>query len=455
MKARSLRLRLLVAGALTIALALLAAGLGLSVLFERHVERRVTAELGVDIRQLLAGLDVGADGSARLLREPRSQRYSQPFSGRYWQIEKAEEVVLRSRSLWDGSLAMPASETSDGGAHQHRIAGPNGEDLIAVERVITVARSGKKYRFELVAAIDRREIIVAVTAFRQDMVLALGGLGIALMTALWIAISLGLGPLQSLRSHLNRVRSGDAARLDGDFPSEVEPLVADLNELLDYQEKSIAQARTRAGDLAHGLKTPLTAIGTLSEEIRARGDEAVASELELYVETMRRHVEHELVLARARTPSRRSGATGVARTLGPLIRTMRKLPGGEKLDWRTSVPPGAVVSLDATILMELLGNLLDNARKWARTTVVVNVRPGADGVAITVEDDGPGVAAEELALIVERGGRLDERTDGSGLGLAIVRDIIEAVAGSLTIERSDLGGLRIRLVLDGPTATGE
>ena len=450
---RSLRLRLLVAGALTIVLALGAAGFGLLVLFERHVERRVVRELRDDIRQLLAGLQVADNGLLSLSREPDDQRYDQPLSGLYWQVEKDEKIVFKSRSLWDNSLALPASQfrRSEAGQHQHRITGPRGEDLLVAERLVRVKRGGKAYEIELITAIDRAEIATAVRAFRRDLVVGLTLLGFALMAAFGLAISVGLGPLGVLRERLNRMRAGKARRLSGPFPSEVQPLVRDLNSLLDYQERTIADAERRAGDLAHGLKTPLTAMATIADELREKGDAASAAELEALTETMRRHVERELVVAQVRTRAGAQGVSDLGSVARSLLRTMMKLPRGDTIDWQCRIPPGLRVPVDELLLTELLGNIFDNARKWAKSKVLIEAeeRPGGGrpggGTLVRIADDGPGVDEAEIALILERGGRLDRQVDGSGLGLAIVRDIVDALGGVLALGRSELGGLAVEI----------
>ncbi len=449
MPKNSLRLRLLIAGGLTLTLALAAAGLGLEILFERHVQRRAIAEMETDIRQLLAGLQVSKEGKITLRRVPSDQRYEQPFSGVYWQVKSTSDTIKRSRSLWDDELAMPQDDLPNGGQHIHRISGINNTQLLAIERKLSVRRGDKTFNLLLSAAVERTEISEAVQEFRNDLALSLGLLGIALMIALWTAINLGLSPLQKLRDALGLLREGQAKRLAGDFPAEVAPLVGDLNEMLDQQERSIKQAHARAADLAHGLKTPLTAMSMLAEEMQERGEHDNGQELAEYADRMQRYVERELILARTSSSTlRKHDTTRLNHIIPQMIRTMRRLPRGAQLDWSVDIANNETLRVDDTILGEIFGNILDNARKWARSSVAVTARTVGDTAIVTIIDDGPGVAPERLSEIDQRGERLDSRRDSTGLGLSIVKDVMAQLNGTLTMVSPPRGratGLEVKL----------
>ena len=430
----SLRLRLLVAGGITLAIALAVAGFGLEILFERHVQRRAVTELETDIRQLLAGLQVDPGGTITLNRTPADQRYDQPLSGLYWQIKSAGNIVRRSRSLWDDELALPPDDLPDGGHHVHLIPGLSNAILLAVERKLSVRRGDKTFILRLAAAKDRSEIVDAVKNFREDLVMALVLLGISLLIALWTAINLGLSPMRKLREALSRLRAGQSKRLTGSYPSEVAPLVVDLNDMLDQQDRSIEQARARAADLAHGLKTPLTALSMLAEEMQEQGARENGLELAQYSARMQRYVERELILARTSSSShRKSDSTRLNDIVPQMVRTMRRLPRGNQIEWKIDLAKDDILRIDDTIVGEILGNLLDNARKWARSTVCVRSSAEAGRHVITIVDDGPGVAADKLNDIDERGGRLDSRRDSTGLGLSIVKDILDQLGGRLDV----------------------
>jgi signal transduction histidine kinase len=442
MKSGSLRLRLLLAAAVSIALALGLAGFGLTILFQRYVERRVAQELSDHLLQLAAGIQVASDSKITVAHELADPRFNQPFSGLYWQVDANGTDIARSRSLWDEKLDMPSPPKGFEDVHLHRITGPGGASLFAEERYAVVTVDGKEQPLVITVGLDEEEIEEAVTAFSRDLMLSLAVLGVALIAAAWLQVSIGLRPLELLRTSLERVRSGAAARLEGTFPSEVQPLAAEVNGLLAARDDELLRARQRAGDLAHGLKTPLTVLSAISRDVASAGLIAQARDVEAQTEHMRRHIEREL--ARARLASGHASAlTPVRMTLERLIEAIKRAPRGEDLVWMVNVPAGTQAAIERGDLTELLGNLLDNARKWARTRVEICLQDDA----LVIGDDGPGVPRGKTAHVLERGTRLDEATQGSGLGLAIVRDIAETYGLSVSLARSPLGGLEVTIPL--------
>lgn len=258
----------------------------------------------------------------------------------------------------------------------------------------------------------------------------------------------GLAPLDALRRRLAAVRDGHARRVDGDYPSEVQPLVDDLNALLDDRERRVVRAVARAGDLAHGLKTPLAILAQESAAAAAAGQPDLAAVIDEQVARMRRQVDSHLAHARASA----SGAGPAARTAvrpaaDGLVRTMQRLYASRPLGLMLDVPNDHVARVDRADLEEMLGNLIDNACKWARTQVRVVSKTDGAFVAIDVEDDGPGIATTLREAVLQRGVRADEAAPGSGWGLAIVRDLAEAYGGSVALDTSPLGGLRATLLL--------
>ncbi len=262
----SLRLRLLAAGGASILLALALAGLGLVLLFERHVERRMALELEADLRQIIDGLGrAPGGGTLELLHPPAEPRFEEPLSGLYWQIAGAGEatpsagagaVILRSRSLWDATLRLPPDPLQGGEVHRHVVPGPGGASLLAVERQVALPESLGGGAVRVVVALDRSEIHAAGRGFALDLAPSLGLLAAVLVAAAWVQVTVGLRPLDTLRRRLAAIRAGREARLGaGGFPDEVRPLATEVDELLDAQDAALARARARAADLAHGLKT--------------------------------------------------------------------------------------------------------------------------------------------------------------------------------------------------------
>ncbi|WPL19220.1 Virulence sensor histidine kinase PhoQ [Thiorhodovibrio winogradskyi] len=259
MKHRSLRARLWISALISITLALLIAWLGLANLFERHVERHLGAELEVRLNQLAAAVEIAPDGSIRLTQEPRSPAFAQPLSGHYWQIDRLGQAgVLRSRSLWDEVITLPKDVLRPGVLHAHRLSGPDGQSLLVRERIIRVGSGPAAVELRLILAQDRAELIRARANFAADMRPYLGLIALLLTLATLIQIQTGLAPLEALRSEIGAVRDGRAARLAAQAPAEVQPLIAELNALLEARASSVERARAWTADLAHGLKTPLS-----------------------------------------------------------------------------------------------------------------------------------------------------------------------------------------------------
>lgn len=443
----SIRFRLLVTAGIAIGLALAASGWGLEKLFERHVQRRAVDDLTTDLNALLGGLQVQGDGKLVFSRSLADQRYTQPFSGLYWQILRNGQPQEKSRSLWDEELSLPDDVLPEGGHHQHKISGPNSQTLLAVERAITVTRGAKTYVFRATVAVDLKDQVLAIKALRTDLIIGLSALGLSLLAAFWIALSVGLAPFNQLRRDLALLRSGKTSRLTGTYPSEVRPIVGDLNELLKQQETMVDRAKARAGNLAHGLKTPLTAASAMAEELTGKGEQDLGEELQAHVATMQRHVEHELALARSAHGQASAPVIRVGEFVNRLVQTMQRLPGGNGLEWTVDIDSAVSIRIDETTLGEIVGNLLDNARKWAHGRVSISATSRGGWIRLDVFDDGPGIPEDEAERIVLRGRRLDETRSGSGLGLSIAADITEQIGGRLEFGKSPLGGLGVHVAL--------
>lgn len=441
MKRTSLRLRLVVGGLAAIAVALAIAGFGLTVLFERHVSRTVAEGLDVHLRQLVGGIDVDAQGRIVVGRAPADPRFADPLSGLYWQIGDDGAQLLRSRSLWDATLALPEDDPAPGEIHHHEIAGPADARLLVAERRVWLTVADGRTPVRIAVAVDLSQVAAARRAFAADLWPALGLLWIVLAAATTVQVSLGLRPLAALRRGVADIRAGRSRHLAAAGVAEVTPLVEEVNALLDAREQELARSRNRAADLAHGLKTPLAALAADSRLLRGRGESAVADEIDAVIDTMRRHVDRELARARIRGARPAGGeATEVAPLVRSLIATLARTESGRPLTFRHEIVETARAPLDRADLAEVLGNLMENAARHARSCVRVHVMP--DGAGICVEDDGPGIAEQDRASALGRGVRLDERGGGAGLGLAIVQDVLDAYRWQLQLGRSEMGGLK-------------
>ena len=289
---------------------------------------------------------------------------------------------------------------------------------------------------------------------------SLGFIAAVAMLAGFVLVRSGLKPLNEMRRRLADVQNGQAKQVLGRYPAEVAPLVQDLNGLLAHQEQAVSRAIAKAGDLAHGLKTPLAVLSQEADRAAAGGQPELAAAIGEQVERMRRQIEYHLAHARAAASGATPGARcDVAASAEGLARTLRRLHVDRGVAIELDVPDDRVIRCQREDLDEMLGNLLDNACKWARTRVALSTErlPGDAAaatpgrVAILVDDDGPGLAASLREAVLQRGVRADEAAPGSGFGLAIVREIAEVYGGSIALESSPLGGLRARLTLPGVT----
>jgi signal transduction histidine kinase len=438
MRPGSLRLRLLAGAGAFILVAVALSALGLAVLFKAHVEDWVDMELRADLDRIVAGLDLDADGKLAVVRPPDDPRFGRPFSGLYWEA-KAEPggPVLRSRSLWDFEIAL-AEQSVDDAVHHHLASGPAGQTLYVLQRRVELpARLGSR-TVRAAVALDDAEVRNAVWRFAGALIPLLSLLALLLIAAAWIQVSFGLRPLGAMRDKLTAIGSGARQKLGSGFPDEVQPLADEFDALLDAREGQIEKARQRAADLAHGLKTPLQVLASDAARLRAKGEEEIAAEVEEISDVMRRLVERQL--ARARLAESGANVSADVRTCAVrVVRVIERTAAGERLEWEVDIAVGLAARIDPDDLTEVLGNLVENAARHARTRVVIAARAGTEGVAITVRDDGPGVPRTRHADIRQRGARLDTSGSGAGLGLAIVDDIAEAWGGSLALDTTPDG----------------
>jgi signal transduction histidine kinase len=430
---QSLRLRLALAGAASLIVTLVVAFFGLSLLFERHVERRVAAELTRHVEQLIAALDLQG-GKLTLRREPTDPRFLRPLSGLYWQLESGDQS-LRSRSLWDAELDLPPVET--GAPVSQTIEGPAGTSLLLVERQIVAGNGTDRRTVRLAVANIRTDIEAATGEFRRDMLPYLTLLGALFIAGTIFQIAIGLRPLAAMRSRVSEIRRGTAQRMGNDFPTEILPLTRELDELVASRELQIERARAHAADFAHGLKTPLQALAGDIDRLRDRGEAALAEDIQALAQLMGRHVDHQL--ARARMAGRPVGHSKVGEAIERLVRVLSRTPKGSAIDWNIEVADDIKARIDAQDLTELLGSLLDNALRYAREKVEIKAQTQGANVLIEIRDDGPGIPDDRIGEMLERGGRLDETSGGAGLGLAIARDIAAAADGSVKLENGDRG----------------
>lgn len=453
----SIRSRFLLLSALTVGLALALTTVLLVSLFSSNIRKRIDAELTSHINTLVGALDFAPDGALLRPKGPVDQRFGEPYGGLYWQIvDQTRGGLLRSPSLWDTRLELPDDGASDGAIHHYTLPGPDGTTLIVQERTVMLKAPDGPRKITIAAAVDAATLEEARAGFRADILPAIAALGLFLIGASIAQLTVGLRPLSSLGEGIDRIRERRDSRLTGRFPAEFESTVTALNQLIDTQAAMVEKARTRAADLAHGLRTPLTVLSNDALTLRDKGETALADELDELAATMQAHVERELALARiAARPDLRRGDSVIAPLVERLLRTLKRSPAGEALTFTVRGDAAAKVPVDPGDFHDLVGNLLENAVKWARSHVALSWWAEGETLHLDIIDDGPGVPADALPNLSRRGWRLDNSVPGSGLGLSIVREIADVYGIALVFANgTDPAGFSARLTFRTKPAGG-
>ena len=455
MRANSLALRLFLSATAWAAVILLITGIILSTLYRQSAERAFDRRLGVYLRTLVADVatpDEAPDKFPQSLGEPL---FELPLSGWYWQVTRTDpgkNDVRASRSLWDGGLPHlqdHGTVASPSGSREGYVPGPEGQRLRLVERSVDLGDDG---HYLVAVAGDAAEISDETRSFDQALVVTFAILAAVLLVTTMFQVRFGLAPLKRISDSLAAIRSGSAERLAGKFPEEIAPLARETTALIDANKEIVERARTHVGNLAHALKTPLS---VMVNEASARGCDPFALKVLEQADIMRDQVARHLERARLAARLTVVGSlTDVTEVVTALSRTMEKIHREKNIAIELHADKQARFRGERPDLEEMIGNLVDNACKWASSRVVIEVgreRPDPasanEVVRIVVDDDGRGLSPSEREQVAKRGRRLDETKPGSGLGLSIVVELAGLYGGGLTLGTAPIGGLRAELVL--------
>jgi signal transduction histidine kinase len=441
---RSLTGRLLLSAILWSAAALAVGGMLLSFAFRTYVLSDIDRKLEMMIDTMVGISEISPDGVLRFNQPLLDQRFAAPYSGWYWQISEQGADPFRSRSLWDFEL-KPDVATRAFSLKLSEVEGPDGQSLRSAERDIILPEADRIFRYQV--ATDTAEVQEAIDRFNWLLMGALALIMFTVSLALVIQVAYGLRPLRNIRRSLSEVRSGQRARIEGTWPEDLRPLAQEINALIDQNEKLVDRARTHVGNLAHALKTPLSVIMNEVETDTSKKGQAIG----VAAKNIREHIDHHL--KRARIAGGGSGpGLPIRERVEKLGRAIERL--NREKDLKVTVACESDLKFDGERedFDELLGNIVDNAGKWARGQVTITASRVQENLRrafmdIRVEDDGPGVPEGERETLFERGKRLDEHVPGTGLGLAIVRDIVELYGGSAHLDEASLGGLAVMLRL--------
>lgn len=457
LSAQSIAARLFISAAFWSSTILILAGLGLSALNARSAETAFDDRLGVYLKALVANVAIANDEARSGAAPVIDPNFELAYSGWYWQITRldAEPPEVRSsRSLF--ATPLPRLEAGAGAPERGATRsgygpGPGNRELRMIEREIDAGEEG---RFLIQVAANAEVIQNQIESFEFALAATFLALALALLGSTALAVRFGLRPLRQLQEGVAAIRRGEIEHVEGAFPADIAPLAGEVNLLLDSNRDVVQRARTQVGNLAHALKTPLSVMVNEAEIASAALPEKVREQAEI----MRRQVSFYLDRARA---AARAGSVGAATELRPvvdgLVRTFEKVYAERGLRFASRVEDGLRFRGESQDLSDLIGNLLDNAGKWAAAQVTIEASrdslvdaAGRAYFLARIDDDGPGLAPQARAAALVRGQRLDESRPGSGLGLSIVVDLAAVYGGSLSLEESPLGGLRAILRLPAP-----
>ena len=457
MRANSLALRLFLSATAWAVVILVITGFVLSSLYRQGVERAFDRRLGVYLRTLVADVASPDEANGKFPQSLGEPLFELPLSGWYWQVTRLDpgkSELRASRSLWDGGLPHlqdAGIAAGPDGSRQGYASGPEDQRLRLVERNIDLGDEG---HYLVAVAGDAAEIAGEVRSFDQALIVTFSLLAAVLLLTTMFQVRFGLAPLKRITGSLAAIRAGTAERLAGKFPEEIAPLARETNALIDANREIVERARTHVGNLAHALKTPLS---VMVNEATARGSDPFAEKVLEQAEIMRdqvaRHLERARLAARLTVVG---SVTEVAPVVTALARTMEKIHHDKTVAIEVRADDQARFRGERADLEEMIGNLVDNACKWAASRVSIEVvRDQPDPanetrlVRIVVDDDGRGLSPSERGQVAKRGRRLDETKPGSGLGLSIVVELAGLYGGGLTLGTAPLGGLRAELVLPG------
>lgn len=418
----------------------------ITTLYRQTSERGFDSLLSAHLFNLIGSVGISASGELTGSPDLGDLRFSEPNSGWYWSVLPASEGVTGERHSSSMTQAIPSPSVADvpfnsSFQRTYTTDGLNGEQLQVFESEFVLDAQNRAARFRVMG--NETELEAEIAAFQRRLLTYLSLFGVGMISINAIAILFGLQPLRRVRDALAMVREGTAQRLTGRFPVEIEPLANETNALIENNRRIVERSRTQVGNLAHSLKTPLA---VLINEGRALGG-AKGQLIAEQTASMQKQIDH--YLQRARVAAQRDSVvyrTPVAPLVERMVRVMQKLNPDARLS--LVLPDEEVIFAgEREDLEELLGNLLENAMKWAKNAVRVSVARGAQDEAaglfeISIEDDGPGIPEDKAREAIKRGRRLDETKPGTGLGLAIVADLVNEYGGTLALERSGLGGLK-------------
>jgi signal transduction histidine kinase len=441
---KSIAGRLALSAAIMIGIALIVSAIGIGLVLERFIRSQIDQRLDAQIASISSALVADGD-TLKLVANVDSAPFDRPYSGWYWQVATPTQS-LRSASLVGQDLTAPAVRRNKRGSEEGRPSrgdgpGPDRQDLYFRANTVTIA--GKQAAI-LVSAPQNAmtgPMLQALWPLGASLIL----LGLSLAAASIAQVRVGLRPLGALKARLEDVRNGRATHIPADQPSELQPLATELNTLIDQNAEGLARARSHVANLGHALNTPLATLGLSLREDRKPDGKRIA-----LVREMQERIRHHLGRARTAVLSGPARARSrIAPHVADISAALGKIYADRNLTFKSRIAADIAAACEPQDLDEMLGNILDNAFKWAKSKVEISATSSDGNVTLTLEDNGPGLADDKLPEALLPGMRLDETAPGNGFGLSITRELAELYGGSIGLSRSGMGGLRVALVLPG------
>ena len=440
---RTLAFRIIVLSGLWIIMALIGVAALLMHYYSDHIANHYDAHVFMHLEELVSASQTLDIEHPELANPPSDPRFQNLNSGWYWEVRHNGEVLISSPSLGGRKLDLGGLHSVEG-ARAQVINGPNGEPI-------------RIQALEMNTGVGRKHLLVAVSApmmgitddvvdIAEHMLVSFIGLAIGLLLAVVLQVRLALKPIHAISTGISDIHLGTADKLDGDFPEDVQPLVDELNNLLEHNSVLLRRARNQMGDLAHSIKNPLTVINNEAHNMAPEQRELILNQ----TDAISTSVDHHLTRARAFGTGNVLGSRARIRTVAEDLEfALQRIYSDRELVFDLSGLHDCSFRGESQDLEEMLGNLMDNACKWAKSRVVVSCQGRSGRTILTVEDDGPGIPDDQVRRVLQRGQRLDESKQGHGLGMGIVQDILELYDGKLTLGKSSLGGLSAELNLPG------
>ena len=445
----SLALRLFLSASVWIIFTLFSGGLLLSNVFRESTQKAFEDKLNFFMETLIGASRVDSTSSITVVSELGDPRFFRPYSGWYWQINEKSKTLVRSRSMWDQVFTLDKrliggrAKFIDEALRQtaQNDPGVSSQNLVVIQREISFP--GMSTPITFMVSGNTNEFEKNISRYNNILVSSLVLLGLGLFVSVFLQVKFGLLPLEKIKNSLFKIRNGDATKLEDIYPTEVSPLAKEINTLLDHNEKIISRAKMNVGNLAHALKTP---VAVIKNHITAKKNDDVIDSQMIVIEN---YINKYLQKARASATSKlKKTKIDITEVIMKMRQIFKKINPELKIIFKSNNEKFLIAGSEDDI-DEIIGNVMENACKWTKTQVIIEIfKISKDQIKLCISDDGPGLPEKKMKEVFDRGFRLDEQTQGTGLGLNIVKDAVKNLAGSVWLEKSKFGGLKVNIIFN-------